>query len=52
MHDDVKTITQTQALAAILAALQRLERRFDEFAKVYLDARFPHGKPTDRWGRQ
>ena len=51
MHDDKRTITQTEALAAILASLQRLEDRFDEFARTYLAAKFPYGKPVDRWGR-
>ena len=58
MHDDRKTITQGEALAAIIQALntiieqnQRSERRFHEFAKTYLDARFPYGKGTDRWSR-
>ena len=35
----------------MLEALERLERRFDEFARVYLNGKFPHGRPTDRWRR-
>jgi hypothetical protein len=45
-------------LARIAAAVERIERRLecqdrrlDEFFRVYLNARFPYGKPTDRWGR-
>jgi hypothetical protein len=38
-------------LARIRASLERLESRFDEFCRVYLDARFPFGKPVDRWRR-
>lgn len=39
-------------LRKIAASLERLERRFDEFARVYLNARFPYGKPEDRWRRR
>ena len=43
------------AVLALLAELRadRLERRrwLDEFAAVYLKARFPFGKPVDRWRR-
>jgi hypothetical protein len=39
------------APTAILQSLRRLEDRLDEFFKTFLDAKFPHGKPTDRWGR-
>lgn len=28
----------------------RAEEREDEFRRVYLDAKFPHGRPTDPWG--
>jgi hypothetical protein len=59
MHDNRKTITQAEMFAALQATLdriaeqgERLETRLDEFFKTYLDARFPHGKPTDRWGRR
>ena len=27
-------------------------RRRDEYRAAYLDARFPYGKPTDRWSRR
>lgn len=26
-------------------------RFFDEFARAFLNAKFPHGKATDRWAR-
>jgi len=59
MHDNKRTITQGEALAAIIEALntiieqnRRSDERFDEFTKTYLDARFPYGKATDRWGRR
>ena len=42
----------TEALQRVVIALARLERRLDEFADVYLNARFPYGKPTDRWRRR
>lgn len=42
-----------QACAAVGAcSVLRLARNFDEFAAVYLNAKFPHGKPTDQWGRR
>ena len=36
----------------LVTAIERLERRFDEFAGAFLNAKFPYGKPTDRWPRQ
>jgi hypothetical protein len=36
---------------ATLQAVERLGQMFDEFADVYLNARFRYGKPTDRWSR-
>jgi hypothetical protein len=32
-------------------AVERLDQRLDEFAGVLLNAKFPFGKPTDRWAR-
>ena len=32
--------------------IAELKKLFDEFARVFLDARFPYGRPTDRWGRR
>ena len=40
------------ALLRIEASLKRIEKLFDEFAGVLLNARFPYGKPTDRWARR
>ena len=52
MHDK-KTITQAEALAALLEAVQQLIRetrqqreQFDEFAAVYLRSRFPVARLT------
>jgi hypothetical protein len=39
-------------LERIARSLERLEQRFDEFARAFLNARFPHGRPVDRWGRR
>jgi hypothetical protein len=39
-------------LARIAAALERLERRLDDFFGAYLDAKFPFGRPVDRWRRR
>ena len=39
-------------LQKISAELHALGRMLDDFAGAYLNARFPFGKPTDRWGRR
>jgi len=39
-------------LLDILAELRVLNGAFDDFARTHLNARFPHGKPMDRWGRR
>ena len=36
----------------LITTVEQLVRRFDEFARVYLDAKFPHGRALDRWGRR
>ena len=46
---DEKTLEEMRAIRAELKALRRL---LEEFAGTYLNARFPHGKPTDRWWRR
>ncbi len=51
MMNQPSTTVTVEQLQQILQALQRLERRFDDFAKVYLAGKFPYGKPTDRWSR-
>jgi hypothetical protein len=38
-----------EANIRIAESMERLERRLDEFFKVFLDAKFPHGRGTDRW---
>jgi len=52
--------TTTTATAAdvlmVLRAIQQeqseLRRLFSEFAGVYLNSKFPHGRGTDRWARR
>ena len=39
-------------LRAIRGEQRALAILFDKFAAAYLNARFPHGKPTDQWGRR
>ena len=41
-----KTTDELRLIRAELAALRQL---FFDFGKVYLAARFPYGKPTDKW---
>ena len=44
-----------QALAelrAIHETLEAIHALLDHFASVYLKARFPYGKPSDRWDRR
>ena len=36
-------------LQDVCDAINRLDAKFDEFARVFLNAKFPYGKPTDRW---
>jgi hypothetical protein len=40
---------EQEAAIRIAESLERLERRLDEFLKIVLDAKFPHGRGTDRW---
>jgi hypothetical protein len=47
-HTDDKALEEMRAIRVELAALRRL---FDEFAGVFLNAKFPYGKGTDRWAR-
>jgi hypothetical protein len=42
-----EALEELRALRRELSALRRL---FDEFAGSYLNAKFPFGKPHDRWG--
>ena len=41
-----------EQLERLITAVEQLVQRFDEFARAYLNARFPYGKPTDRWRRR
>ena len=42
-----------QRLEQITIAIDRLTRRFDEFARAFLNAKFPYGDGhTDRWSRR
>lgn len=45
---DKAALEELQAIRHELAALRRL---IDAFAAVYLNARFPHGRPLDQWRR-
>lgn len=38
-----------RTLEEIRDALQEFLRLFNDFAKAYLNAKFPYGRPTDRW---
>ena len=48
-HADSNTLEELRQIRAELAALRRL---FDHFAGIFLNARFPYGKPVDRWSRR
>jgi hypothetical protein len=45
-HDEVLA-----ELRAMRLELESQTRRFDEFARTLLNAKFPYGMPTDRWPR-
>jgi hypothetical protein len=40
-----------EQIERLIRALEQFSERFDEFAGSFLNARFPFGKPTDRWRR-
>ena len=40
------------ALQSIDANLAKLCKLLDDFIGTHLNAQFPYGKPTDRWGRR
>lgn len=44
--------SDTETLQEIRDAIVELDAKFDEFARVFLNAKFPYGKPTDRWARR
>lgn len=41
-----------EELKAIRLELVALRKLLDTFAAAFLNAKFPFGKPTDRWGRR
>ena len=43
---------QNGLLQTITERLQKLYELRDEAYGAYLNARFPYGRPTDRWGRR
>jgi hypothetical protein len=44
-----KQVTGEQ-VERFIEEVKQLRTLLNEFAGVFLKARFPHGKPTDRWG--
>ena len=40
---------ERELIFLLLKEIRQLGRRFDEFAGAFLNAKFPHGKATDRW---
>ena len=47
--DDAALLAELRAMRTELTTLRRL---FDEFAGVFLNAKFPYGQATDRWARR
>ena len=45
----MQAIEELRLIRLELAALRKL---VDTFAGILLNAKFPYGKPTDRWGRR
>lgn len=41
-----------EQIERLIAAIERFERKCDEFFGSYLNAKFPYGKPVDRWSRR
>ena len=41
-----------EELRRIRKELSTLRQLFDHFAGTFLNAKFPYGKPVDRWGRR
>jgi len=48
--DDDKSSSRDE-LHAIRVELTKLRKTIDAFAGVFLNANYPHGRPTDRWPR-
>jgi len=55
IHQDHRSPRQRDETNEELRALRReiiaLRKTFDEFAGTFLNAKFPYGKPSDRWRR-
>ena len=52
-NDDQEDSTQRdEDLRRICRELAAIRQLFDHFAGTYLNAKFPYGRPTDRWGRR
>jgi hypothetical protein len=50
-YDTRPPVQRPTTLQDVCNAIERLDEKFDEFARVFLNAKFPHGKPTERWAR-
>jgi hypothetical protein len=46
-----KQVTGEQ-VERFIEEVKQLRTLLDEFSGVFLSAKFPYGKPTDRWGRR
>ena len=44
--DDPTTVAEMKAIKRELVAIRRV---LDDFAAAFLKARFPYGRPVDRW---
>jgi hypothetical protein len=51
-YDTRPPTRRAATLQDVCDAIERLDKKFDEFARVFLNAKFPYGKPTDRWARR
>jgi hypothetical protein len=55
VHQDNRQATGKQILAELRAQraeLHALRQLFDHFAGTFLNAKFPHGRPVDRWAHR
>jgi hypothetical protein len=50
--DPIDRVALVAALGRLERRLARLERMLDEGIGAYLNARFPYGRPTDKWARR
>jgi hypothetical protein len=49
--EDRRRTEALDELKKIHLELSRLYELIDSFADVFLNSRFPHGQPNDRWSR-